>query len=434
MAHKREQVIRFIEKLVVGKKVSVRGLSHQLGLSEGTVYQGIKEAEERGLVATIPRVGTIRINHTIQTMQDTLTYQALLQIINGQVLAGEQGLTKVLHHFLIGAMTADRMLPYLTANALVIVGNREDVQQTALHNGAAVLITGGLAVSPAIVDLANRKELPILSTKFDTYTVATMINRALADQRIKHKIATVADVYTALEHTRYLYSRQTVVDYKRLNRVSTHARFPVITQTNQLVGIIAGKDIFDKAGSLTLDKVMTKAPVTVSLTTSLASVRHMMVYDGYELLPVVDAQLHLLGIISRQDVMAKMDERKEKAAGTYFDQVTSSLTAQQGGAAYHTTVLPQMTNQIGTISFGVLSELVASACQRHLHYKINRASTIDQVSLHYLRLIQLDARLTIIPLIMEAGRHSAKIDVNVQQNNQLVAKAIVTCQLLENPK
>jgi predicted transcriptional regulator len=32
---------------------------------------------------------------------------------------------------------------------------------------------------------------------------------------------------------------------------------------------------------------------------------------------------------------------------------------------------------------------------------------------------------------MESGRHSAKLDVNVQQGGGLVAKAIIVCQLLE---
>ncbi|MFC6171103.1 DRTGG domain-containing protein [Loigolactobacillus jiayinensis] len=432
MASKREQGVQHIKALKIGERISVRGLAHDLGISEGTAYQAIKTAETRGYVSTIERVGTVRVDPMPPAQLETLNYHALIQIINGVILGGEAGLNKVLHRFLIGAMTGDRMVPYITKDSLLIVGNREEIQRLALENGAAVLITGGLGASPEIIELANQKALPVLMTPFDTYTVASLINRALADQAIKHKIATVADIYIPLAQTKYLYSRQTVADYKRLNRNTDHSRFPVITQRQQLVGVVTSKDIFDYSGQTTLDKVMTATPATVNETTSLASVSHMMVYDGYELIPVVDSRLHLLGIISRQDVMATLDSHREPVQlnDTFYDQVVSNLKETIGGV-YQLVVSPQMINQLGTISFGVLSELVVNACQRLLVTKMNRPSTIDQVDLHYLRLIQLDTELTITPVIMESGRHSAKLDVNVQQAGGLVAKAIVVCQLLE---
>jgi predicted transcriptional regulator len=432
MASKREQGVEYIKTLKIGERISVRGLAHDLEISEGTAYQAIKTAEDRGLVSTIERVGTVRIDQMPPAQMETLNYHALIQIINGVVLGGDAGLNKVLHRFLIGAMTGDRMVPYITKDSLLIVGNREEIQRLALENGAAVLITGGLGASPAIIELANQKALPVLMTPFDTYTVASLINRALADQAIKHKIATVADIYIPLAQTQYLYSRQTVADYKRLNRNTNHSRFPVITQRQQLVGVVTSKDILDHGGQTTIDKVMTATPATVNETTSLASVSHMMVYDGYELIPVVDNRMHLLGIISRQDVMATLDSHQEplQLHDTFYDQVVSNLKETIGGV-YQLVVTPQMINQLGTISLGVLSELVVNTCQRLLLTKLKRPSTIDQVDLHYLRLIQLDTELTITPVIMESGRHSARLDVNVQQGGGLVAKAIIVCQLLE---
>jgi predicted transcriptional regulator len=433
MPKKREQVIQYIQKRPVGERVSVRRLARSLHVSEGTAYQAIKVAEERGIVSTIPRVGTVRVDMTQDRQQATLTYQMLLQVINGQVFGGQAGLEKVLHRFLIGAMTADRMLPYLTPDAVVIVGNREDIQRTALSHGAAVLVTGGLSVSDSMIALANQKQLPLLSTKFDTYTVATMIDRVLTNQQIRHKITTVADIFIPVTEVRTLYSRQTVADYKRLNRSSTHARFPVITETKQLVGIVTGKDVLDYSGQVRIDQVMTKSPASVNLTTSIASVSHMMIYEGYDLLPVVDQHLVLLGIISRQDVMAAMENNRDvsRIAGTYYGQVISRLQEWEGGKAYHVTVTPQMTNQIGTIAFGILTELVTNACQRHLQSQLHLAATIEQVDLHYLKLVQIESQLTIVPTVLDFGRQTAILDVAVQLNHQLVAKAIVNCQLLE---
>lgn len=120
-------------------------------------------------------------------------------IIEGDVLGGSSGLDKVLNKFVIGAMTETAMTRYITPGSLMIVGNRQGVQKLALENGAAVLITGGFETSEEIAQLADRLGMPVLRTTYDTFTVATMINRALSDQLIKKDILLVSDIYTALE-------------------------------------------------------------------------------------------------------------------------------------------------------------------------------------------------------------------------------------------
>ena len=60
---KHNKIINYIKGLVPGAKISVRGVSTKLNVSEGTAYRAIKEAEVQGYVNTIPRVGTIRVEN-----------------------------------------------------------------------------------------------------------------------------------------------------------------------------------------------------------------------------------------------------------------------------------------------------------------------------------------------------------------------------------
>ncbi|MCG3057190.1 hypothetical protein KZ287_34025, partial [Escherichia coli] len=71
------------------------------------------------------------------------------------------------------------------AGNLLIVGNRVNAHELALEAGAAVLITGGFDTEDWVKKLADDLKLPIISTSYDTFTVATMINRAIYDQLIK---------------------------------------------------------------------------------------------------------------------------------------------------------------------------------------------------------------------------------------------------------
>lgn len=438
MATKHDQILMYIENLPIGDKISVRSIAKTLSVSEGTAYRAIKAAENNGLVSTIERVGTIRIEQKLKGKIENLTFEEIVQVIDGEVLGGQAGLAKLLDKFVIGAMQIDAITRYITPKSLMIVGDRTDVQRLALENGAAVLITGGFGTSADVIALANDLALPILQTAYDTYSVAALINRALTDQLIKKEITTVADIYHPLAEIHTLHANQTVADYKQLSAAVKQSRFPVVNEHMRLVGIVTVKDILDKPATMTLDKVMTKEPASVKKYMSVASVGHSMTWNSLEVMPVVADNLELEGIITRQDVMSNMQtaQRQPQVAETFYDQIVEPLRPSETVPDFYTTayeyeVTPQMTNNLGTISFGVLTEVVSAACQQMLQAQHQRYSMIEQINLHYLRLIQIDTQIQILPRLLEIGRRSAKIDVDVYANHVIVAKAIVTGQLLE---
>ena len=184
MSTKHEKILQYIESLPVGDKISVRQIAKEMQVSEGTAYRAIKEAENRRLVSSIERVGTIRIEKKKENIE-RLTFAEIVNIVDGQVLGGKSGLHKTLTKFVIGAMQLEDMMRYTDAGSLLIVGNRIKAHENALRAGAAVLITGGFDTTEDNKLLADSLDLPIISTSYDTFTVATMINRAIYDQLIK---------------------------------------------------------------------------------------------------------------------------------------------------------------------------------------------------------------------------------------------------------
>ena len=124
MTTKHDLILSYIEQLPVGEKISVRGIAKQLKVSEGTAYRAIKEAENSGLVSTIQRVGTIRIERKLKKNIEKLTFAEVVEIIEGDVLGGGSGLSHVLNKFVIGAMEVSAIERYVTPGSLMIVGNR----------------------------------------------------------------------------------------------------------------------------------------------------------------------------------------------------------------------------------------------------------------------------------------------------------------------
>lgn len=79
-----------------------------------------------------------------------------------------------------------------------------------------MLITGGFGTDSEVMSLADKLSLPIISSKHDTFTVASMINRAIFDRLIKKKIMLVEDIVGGKPKTYYLKLSSTVADFSRL--------------------------------------------------------------------------------------------------------------------------------------------------------------------------------------------------------------------------
>ena len=436
MTSKHQQIIRYIESLPVGEKISVRSIAKNMEMSEGTAYRAIKEAENVGIVSTIERVGTIRIERKTKDNLEKLSFGEIIKIIEGEVFGGREGLDKILNRFVIGAMTLDAMTRYIQPESLVIIGNREDAQLLALNQGAAVLITGGFQGTPQLIQKADELKIPLMGTTYDTFTVASLINRAMTDQLIKKKIMIVADIYNDFDNTNYLKMDQTVKDYRLLSETTGNSRFPVVNHSNRLIGVVSAKDILGKSDNLIIERIMTKNPSVSKLHASVASVAHSMIWNGLEMLPVVQDNMELLGIISRRDVMKAMQlaQRQPQVGNTFEDDVSENLEVIEvtpTNARFSFTVTPQMTNNLGMLSFGVLCEVVSVASKEFIHRSQRRNTVIEQLEMHYLKMIPIESKIAIQIQTLDNGRKVSKIDISVLLENSVVAKAIMSNQLME---
>lgn len=437
LATKHELILKHIDSLPVGEKISVRQIAKALGVSEGTAYRAIKEAENQGYVSSIERVGTIRIERKKKENIEKLTFAEVVNIVDGQVLGGREGLHKTLNKFVIGAMKLEAMMRYTGPGNLLIVGNRTQAHELALKAGAAVLVTGGFDTDDSVKKLADSLQMPVISTSYDTFTVATMINRAIYDQLIKKEILLVEDILTPVHDTVYLMQGDTVSTWLVKNRQTGHSRFPVVDEQMKIQGMVTSKDIMGQEEQTSMERVMTKAPMTVGLKTSVASSAHMMVWEGIEMLPVVNDSQVLQGIISRQDVLKalQMSQRQPQVGETIDDTITSQLvmsgTRNKGDEVYQYGVTPQMTNYLGTISSGVFTTLVTDAANRALRSYKRGDLVVENMTIYFIKPVQIESMLEIRPRVLEVGRKFGKVDVEVFNEGKLVGKSMLTCQLLD---
>ncbi|MCL1630618.1 DRTGG domain-containing protein [Sporolactobacillus sp. CPB3-1] len=435
METKHEQILRYIADLDVGSKISVRQVAKVLQVSEGTAYRAIKDAEIQGLVSTVERVGTVRIEQKMKESIEKLTFDTVVNIVDGQVLGGRTGLSRTLNHFVIGAMEMDAMKRYIGANDLMIVGNRESVHEYALKEGAAVLITGGFNTSERIKRLADQTQLPVISTAYDTFTVAAKINRAIYDQLIKKEIVYVSDIMIPFSETQFVFNYDSPKRWYELNRRTSHSRFPVVDQQMKVVGIVAMKDLMKDQHVSTIEEIMTAAPLVVTPTTSVAAAAHRMIWEGVDGLPVVDKQHHLAGIVTRRDVLKALQriQQQPQMGETIEDIVSSQLADYSNDHRYEFrfTVTPQMSDYLGSVSHGVMTSIVTTVGRRILNRLRRGDLVVDNLSFYFFKPVQLEQTVTVHPKILEMTRRNGKLDIELFADGQLCGKALLNAQFID---
>ncbi|WP_248923944.1 DRTGG domain-containing protein [Paenibacillus hamazuiensis] len=432
---KYEKITQYIQSLSVGTRLSVRQMAEDLDVSEGTAYRAIKEAENLGLVSTKRRIGTIRVEKKEERQIDKLTFAEIVNVVEGVVLGGSAGLGKTLNKFVIGAMQLEAMIKYIERDNLLIVGNRVQAHMCALGQGAGVLITGGFDTTPEVKELADELALPIIGCTYDTFTVATMINRAIEDRLIKKQIMRVEDIIRKDAPVYSLKETDTVKDMQKLVEKTTHTRYPVVDNDRKPVGMITTKDIIGTKPGQSIGSLMTSNPLTISVKASVASAGHMMVWEGIELLPVVGTDHRMISVISRKDVMKAMQlmQKQPQHGETYEYQIWSGfeeLRDKDGKLYFRGAITPPMINFEGIVSEGVLSTLMTRAAYRAVHEHKKGDLIVDSSSHYFLVPLQIDDEIDIVPVIIELSRRFCKIDIEMVCKGTRVARGMLTARIL----
>ncbi len=431
---KHNKIVKYILSLEVGSKISVRGIAAELGVSQGTAYRAIKDCEDSGVVSTIPRVGTIRVDKMEKKSIEKLTYADVVNIVNGTIIGGRNGIHKTLKKFVIGAMTIDAMSSYITPDCLLIVGNRDEAYEIALKKEAAVLISGGFQCNEKIKKLADEKELPVISSRYDSFTIATLINKAMSENMIKKDIILVEDIMD--NNPDYLKINDTINDWREMVKKTKHIRYPVVDKDLKVVGMMTSKDLsIDLDTDEPIVKIMTKEPITVNTKTTVAYAAHVMDWEGIELCPVVDGR-KLVGVVSREEVIKALQYMSKQPQGvdTLEDLILKnfSYVCDENTITFYGNIIPQMLDYIGTASWSSLNMLMSTVGVMALREK-NINVSVDSISTFFMKPVQVDSKITILATIIDMGRHYCKVEINMfNAKKELIGKSMLSAKMLGN--
>ncbi len=140
---------------------------------------------------------------------------------------------------MIGAMNlesfAKRLQNYERQKLVVVVGDRLEIQDLAIREKVrAIVVTGGLPVSQAMLDYARKQEVTLLISPHDTATTAMLCRAAISVKHMMH------DEFVTLREDEPLASAERTA-------AATHFQaFPVVDANNRTVGVLSKSDFLRK--------------------------------------------------------------------------------------------------------------------------------------------------------------------------------------------
>ncbi len=162
-------------------------------------------------------------------------YLNILETLEGQMVVGDEDACVENGKVLIAAANPDLMESYIEPGDIVILGNRYESQLCAIEmNAKCIIVCDGAMVSFTITKLAENKGCTIIKTKYDTYTVARLINQSMPISFFMRDSGLITFTEDAF-----------IDDIRDIMAKKRHRDFPVLYKNGKLRGMISRRNLLD---------------------------------------------------------------------------------------------------------------------------------------------------------------------------------------------
>ncbi len=430
---KHDIVIEYIQGLEVGEKVSVRQLARRMNISEGTVYRAIKDAENQGLVSSIPKVGTMRIEQKKERSIDSLTYREIANIVEGRLIRGlDKSGVAPKAFYVAGSLEQLKEKNPRPSTMLIGVYNR-DMMEYAYTHDLPVMLAGGsdITIRGRIGEIPE--DMVVIATPYDIFDAIIAINQAIVERVQERELVTINDIMTTDPYVLHPYD--TVSDWHELSLQTGFREFPVIDADGKLEGMVNAYDVTGASDGTYIDEVMTPQPVVVHRDTLVSYLGRLLVLEKVELVSVVDEKNTLIGVVGLKDfIETQQTMQKQPHLGDTLDNITMSgfsLVAREPDVILSGRIIPSMLDEYGFLSVGTCNIFAANSAVIALRVLENLLGQVYNISTRFYSEVGADEDVYLLPVLSTFnGQHHATVNIETV-DGKLVAVSDVDMLIRE---
>jgi manganese-dependent inorganic pyrophosphatase len=163
-------------------------------------------------------------------------YKNIVETLGGKLLTGNEHGYFIRGKVVIAIGTKDVLLNTVEKDDLVIIGNREESQMLSIEaNCSCMVITNGIEVSQNVINAAKQRDVVLISTPYDTFAAARLINQSVPVKSFMTK-----DDITYFHLDDYVDEvRETVAKIR-------HRDFPILDANQNYVGMFSRRHLMTK--------------------------------------------------------------------------------------------------------------------------------------------------------------------------------------------
>ena len=189
--------------------------------------------------------GLITIGDIAKTYMDTTDsyllsrartqYRRIAETIAGTVIEGNEHGYFTKGKVLVGTANPEMLKAYIEEDDLIIMGDREEDHLQAIAQNVSCIIVGmGIEVTEKVIKLAHEKEIAIIMSPYDTFTIARLINQSIPVRYIMKTDNLVT------------FSTEDFTDDIQNEMIKhRHRAFPVINKKGKCIGTISRRNFLD---------------------------------------------------------------------------------------------------------------------------------------------------------------------------------------------
>ena len=163
------------------------------------------------------------------------SYKNILDTLDGTMLIGDETADFTEGEVIIAAANPDMMEEYIHKGDMVILGNRYESQLCAIEmNAGCIVVCMGAKVSLTIKKLAEERGCAVISTPYDTFTVARLINQSMP-----------ISYFMKSERLITFKLKDRTEDIKEIMGKKRYRDFPVLDKEENYVGMISRRNLIN---------------------------------------------------------------------------------------------------------------------------------------------------------------------------------------------
>lgn len=163
------------------------------------------------------------------------SYKNILDTLDGTMLIGGEEDYFTEGEVVIAAANPDIMEEYIHQGDMVILGNRYESQLCAIEmNAGCIVVCMGAKVSLTIKKLAEEHGCHVISTPYDTFTVARLINQSMP---ISH--------FMKSERLITFHLKDRTEDIKDIMGKKRYRDFPILDKDDNYIGMISRRNLIN---------------------------------------------------------------------------------------------------------------------------------------------------------------------------------------------